>query len=292
MCIIQLFCDIHDFILKYEKQKTSQSSEDINTFIKRNRVCRLHISEVMTILVFFHQSNHRTFKHYYQQKVQQELGWAFPHLVSYTRFVELMDGALELLQMYLTTRYAACSGIAFADATALPVCHNLRISRHRVFAHNAARGMTSVGWFYGFKCHIIINDKGELLATQLTPANIDDRKPMLELTRNLTGKIYADRGYISQTLGDALQTRNLCLITKVRKNMKQKQMSDFDEALLNKRMLVETVIGLLKSQTQIQHTRHRSWTNYQVNQVAALIAYTHLKKKPAIDVATLREKYK
>lgn len=292
MCIIRLFCNIHDFFLDYERQKTSQSSEDIQAFGKRNRASRLHVSEVMTILVFFHHSNQRTFKHYYQQTVQQELQWAFPQLVSYNRFIELMGEALELLEMYLTSHYAACTGIAFADSTAMPVCHNLRISRHRVFAENAARGVSSVGWFYGFKRHIIINEKGELLATQLTPANIDDRQPMLELTKGMTGKIYADRGYISQYLKDTLQKRDLCLLTKVRKNMKQQQMSDFDEALLKKRTLVETVIGQLKSQTQIQHTRHRSWTNYQVNQIAALIAYTNLKKKPSIDLIALREQYK
>ena len=74
--------------------------------------------------------------------------------------------------------------------------------------------------------------------------------------------------------------------------MKPKQMSALDTALLKKRMLVETVIGYLKSQPQLQHTRHGSWTNYQVNQVAALIAYTHLKKKPSIDIVALQEKYK
>ena len=292
MCIIHLFCEIHDFFLHYQKHKVSQSPKDTETSNKRNRPCRLHISEVMTILVFFHQSDHRTFKQYYQQKVQQELRWAFPHLVSYTRFVELTREALEPLRAYLASHYAACTGIAFADSTAMRVCHNLRISQHRVFTENAARGKTSVGWFYGFKLHIIINEQGELLATQLTPGNIDDRKPMLELTKNLEGKLFADKGYISQSLVDTLKTQGLCLITKVRKNMKPKQMSEFDAALLKKRMLVETVIGHLKSQTQLQHTRHRSWTNYQVNQVAALIAYTHLKKKPSIDLMALQEKYK
>ena len=199
---------------------------------------------------------------------------------------------MELLQMYLASRYAACTGTAFADPTAMRVCHNPRISQHRVFAENAARGKTSVGGFYGFKLHIIINEQGELLATQLTPGNIDDRRPMLELAKNLEGKLYADKGYISQTLADALQTQGLCLLTKVRKNMKPKQISELDAVLLKKRMLVETVIGYLKSQTQLQHTRHRSWTNYQVNQVAALIAYTHLKKKPSIDIVALQEKYK
>ena len=156
MCILQLFCEIHGFFLDYEKQMASQSSKDITTSNKRNRPCRLHISEVMTILVYFHQSNHRTFRQYYQQMVQQELRWAFPHLVSYFRFVELMSDALQLLQMYLASRYATCTGIAFVDSTVMLVCHNLRISQHSVFAENAERGKTSIGWFYGFKLHLVI----------------------------------------------------------------------------------------------------------------------------------------
>ena len=291
MCIIQLFCDIDDLFIEYQ-QKAFQPLQDTEASKKRNRPSKLHKSEVMTILVVFHQSGYSTFKQYYLEHVQKKLRWAFPHLVSYSRFLELKREILEVLMTYLATRYASSIGTAFIDSTRLPVCDNRRISQHRVFANNAARGKTSVGWFYGFKLHLVINDKGELLATQLTPGNIDDRKPVLELTKHLEGKLYGNKGYISKKLSETLETRDVCLLTKVRKNMQPPARSELDAALLRHRMLIETVIGQLKSETQIQHTRHRSWINYQVNMVAALIAYTYRSKKPSIDMVALREKYK
>ena len=84
------------------------------------------------------------------------------------------------------------SGIEI-DSTTLSVCHNKRIGRHRVFAEVARRGKSSMGWFYGFKLHLIVNDQGELLAVQRTPGNTDDRKPVPQMTKKLWGKLVGDR---------------------------------------------------------------------------------------------------
>ena len=197
MDIIYLFCDIDNFFIDFEKQMASQLLPDTETPEKRPRPSKLHKSEVMTGLVVFHQSGYGTSKQFYLEYVQEKLRWAFPHLVSYSRFLELTRETLAVGQAYLATRYASCTGTAFIDSTRLPVCDNRRISQHRVFAENAARGKTSIGWFYGFKLHLIINGRGELLATQLTSGNIDDRQPVLELTKHLQGKLYGDKEYIS-----------------------------------------------------------------------------------------------
>ena len=117
-------------------------------------------------------------------------------------------------------------------------------------------------------------------------------RPMLELTKHLQGKLYGDKGYISQPLAETLETQDVCLLTKVRKNMKPRTLSELGTPLLKKRMLVETVIGQLKSKTQLQHTYRRSWINYQVNVVAALIASTYRLKKPSIGIVALQEKDK
>ena len=243
----------------------------------------------MTILINFHQSNYRTFKDYYQRHVCVYLRWAFPTLVSYNRFVELKKEVLECLSLYLYTRLGTCDGISFIDSTRLPVCHNRRIPSHCVFAKEADRGKTSMGWFYGFKLHLLINSTGDLIGVRLTPGNIDDRAPVAELMRQISGKVCGDRGYISAPLREALASQDIDLLYKVRKNMDPLPLSETDKELLKKRTLIASVIRELKSQTQVDHARHRSFENFQVNVVSALIAYTYLEKKPSLKLRYLQD---
>ena len=275
MSIITLFCEIDDFFLalmkhrvEYPLQETEGPSET------RGRPRSGHPSEIMTILINFHQSNYRTFKDSYQRHVCVYLRWAFPTLVSYTRFVELKKEVLECLSLYLYTRLGTCDGISFMDSTRLPVCHNRRIPSHRVFAKEADRGKTSLGWFYGFKLHLLINSTGDLTGVRLTPGNRDDRAPVAELLRQTSGKVCGDRGYLSAPLREALASQDIDLLYKVRKDMDPLPLSETDKELLKKRTLIASVIRELKSQTQVDHTRHRSFENFQVNVVSALIACT------------------
>lgn len=284
MFIVSLFCEVYDFFIAYEKCKAAHQLPTNQQPETRGRKPVLHASEVMTNLILFHQSDYQTLKAYYNKHVQHYLRWAFPNLVSYNRFVELQQEVLEPLVVYLQTRFGTCNGITFIDSTPLPVCHNRRIPTHRVFAEQAALSKNSVGWFFGFKLHLCVNTSGELLGILPTPATTDDRQVVPALTCRLFGKLYADKGYISQKLRASLQTQGIDLIYKVRKNMKPIPLSDFDAMLLKKRMLIESVIKEIKTQTQLQHTRHRSFVNFQVNMVAALIAYTYLEKKPALNL--------
>lgn len=291
MDIITLFCEIDDFFLAYEQYQAQHQLPEIpGTRNTRGRPRSLHPSEVMTILVLFHHKQYKNFKAYYQDYVCHQLRWAFPNLVSYSRFVQLSQEVLGLLSIFLNTRFGECRGISFIDSTPLPVCHNRRIWTHRVFTDYAERSKTSMGWFYGFKLHLVINDQGELLSAIVTAGNVDDRKPVPQLCQGLFGKVFADKGYINKELRERLQKDGVTLIYKVRKNMKPEPISDTDAALLKKRMLIEAVYKELKSQTEIQHTRHRSPVNFQVNTVAALIAYTCLKKKPSLKHKELQEK--
>ena len=180
MNIITLFCEIDDFFLEYEKWVSTQCLPETTPMETRGRPRRLHLSEVMTILIAFHQSNYRTFKHFYLRHVCLYWGAEFPYLVSYSRFVQLKQEVLEILTVYLSANLGTYSGISFVDSTRLRVCDNRRISSHRVFAGKAERSKTSMGWFYGFKLHLIINEKGELLDVALTPGNTDDRKPVVQ----------------------------------------------------------------------------------------------------------------
>jgi len=277
-----LFCSVDDFCLVAEPLLRQRLLED--GLCRRNRKGRMAASEIMTIVIAFHHSNFRNFKYFYLMLIAK-YRTEFPDLVSYQRFVALMPSVLMLLCGYLQSRFGSCTGIAFIDSTKLAVCGNKRITRNRVFQGMARLGKTTMGWFFGFKLHLIINECGELLAVRLTPGNVDDRQPVPDLTQELVGKLFGDKGYISAELFRQLWDRGLQLVTHVRCNMKNALMPLFDKILLRKRSLIETVNDQLKNISQIEHTRHRSKENFMVNLIAGLIAYTHQPKKPSLNLA-------
>ena len=278
-----LFCHIDDFCKTFEPLWWQQLLSNGKKHRRRSR--SLSLSEIMTILVTFHRSHYRNFKHFYLIQVRHHWREAFPQAVSYQRFVELMPSTVVPLCIYLRTCFGDCTGVSFIDSTSIKVCHNRRIQQHRVFDHHAARGKTSVGWFFGFKLHLVINHLGQLLNVQITPGNVDDRRPVQALLRGLSGKVFSDRGYVSQKLADELkQAFGITFIAKPRRNMKNHLMSLSDKLLARQRSLVETVIDQLKNISQIEHSRHRSPANFCVNLLCGLIAYCHQSKKPSISI--------
>jgi hypothetical protein len=282
MDILRLFFDCDEFCQQFLPQLAARQLPDGK--LHRQRESNLSTSEVMTIVILFQTSGFRNFKTFYTQRVLTGLRQEFPCAVSYQRFVELKATALIPLAAFLHSRFGNCSGISFVDATSIAICHNRRINSNKVFRGVAKRGKTSVGWFYGFKVHLVINDCGELLGVVITPGNVDDRKPVPQLSRKLFGKLFGDRGYISQELFNLLYEQGVQLITKLKKNMKNKLMPLVDKLLLRKRALIETVNDQLKNVCQIEHTRHRSVANFMVNLLAALIAYIYQEKKPSLNL--------
>ena len=264
MSLLELFCHVDDFCRVFEPAWQHRLlSEGVR---QRCRSTRLSLSEMMTIMIYFHQSRYRDFKTYYTQYVMVHLPAEFPQLVSYQRFVELMPRTLVPLLAYFHTCKGRCTGISFVDSTPLAVCHNRRIRRHQVFAGIAQRGKTSMGWFYGFKLHLVVNERGELLAFQLTPGNVDDRQPVPTLSRELFGKLFGDKGYISQHLFAQLWSQGVELITSVRKNMKDRLMPLSDKLLLRRRAIIETVNDQLKtfpgSNTHVTVALLTSWLTW------------------------------
>ncbi len=287
MSLTSLFCDIDDFCIVFEPEWHKYLICDST---KSPAKSGLALSEIMTIIVYFHQSAYRDFKHYYTGLIRHHHRNDFPGLVSYNRFVELMKQALVPLTVYLKTRcMGQQTGLAFIDSTPLVVCNNLRIRSHRVFSGMAKRGKTSTGWKFGFKLHLVINHMGELLSFCLTPGNRDDRKPVPDLVSGLISWLYGDKGYISAKLAAWLAERGLNLVTKARRNMKPRLLKAFDKVMLRKRAIIESVNDQLKNISQIEHTRHRSPFNFAVNLVAGLIAYTKQPLKPHIEVGQLTE---
>ncbi len=290
--LVEIFCDVDDFckVFMPEWEKTLLETGQR----KRRRQGRLSSSEIMSIIILFHRSNYKDFKNFYIFYMHKHLKKAFPKLLSYTRFLEVMPKVLVPLCGYFTHLKGKPTGIQFVDSTTLKVCHNLRIPRHKVFKGIAARGKGTMGWFYGFKLHLIINHTGDILAVKLTPGNVDDRKPVPELTDNVFGKLYGDKGYISQALAGKLFDKNVELITNVRKNMKARLISLWDRAILAKRFIIETINDQLKNISQIEHSRHRSLHGFMLNLMGGLIAYCLKEKKPSInlepaDIARLKQ---
>lgn len=280
MNTLSLFCEVDDFCTAFApvwQQILLPAAPKL-----RNRPFGLCLSEVMTIVLQFHLSGYRTFKDYYTKEVLRQQRGEFPGLVSYNRFVELMPMTFVPLCVYLKTRFGTCSGISFIDSTKLAVCHNRRIWGHQVFADYAARGKTSVDWFYGFKLHLVVNDCGELLNVTITAGNVDDRAVVPALVKDLFGKLFGDKGYVSQPLFEQLWDDGVQLITKLKKGMKERLLPVFDKLMLRKRGIVESVVDQLKNISQIEHTRHRSVYNFFVNLIAGLVAYTFREKKPSL----------
>jgi hypothetical protein len=280
-----IYVDVDDFCLLFEPQWQAHLIETGEK--QRIKPSRLTSSEVMTLLIAFHHSGFRDFKTYYTKFVSQYWRSYFPDLVSYTRMLKLLQTVLPALCSYLKQKLSKPTGIAFIDSTTLKVCHNLRIPRHKVFAGVAQRGKGTMGWFYGFKLHLIMNDEGGLLAVKVTEGNVDDRKPVLDMVDNVTGSLYADKGYVSANLKEQLAERNVNFITGQRSNMKPQVISAWDKAMLSKRFIIETVFDQLKNIAQIEHTRHRSCISFMVHLIAGLIAYTFKQQKPSINVTRL-----
>lgn len=279
----ELFCHIDDFCQHVEPQW--QATLLGQGTRQRNRPRALSLSEMMTILVAFHQQHYRNFKADYSQHVRVYWKEAFPQWVSYQRFVEWIPSTLLPLCVYLKHGLGHCTGIRFIDATQLQVCHNRRIPQHRVFAQLAARGKTSVDGFFGFKRHLVVNEQGELLNFTLTPGNTDDRKPVPDLLKTLFGKVFADRGYVSQALAQQVfEAYGIAFFAKPKRNMKNRFMRLTDKLLARKRAIIETIIDQLKNISQIEHSRHRSPVNFLVNVLCGLIAYCHQPKKPSLNL--------
>ena len=283
--ITEIFVKVDDFCNEFEHEYKKHALAPDASVKKRNRKATLCDSEIITILIAFHGGQFRNFKHFYLHFVCSELDDLFPAVVSYNRFIELSHrSALPFMFFLHHCCRGECTGISFIDSTVLRVCHKKRIKRNKVFKDVAKVGKSTMGWFFGFKLHLIINDKGEILSFYLTQGNVDDRniKAITKMTEELFGKLFGDKGYISKALSDILFGNGIQLITAVKRNMKEKALSNEEKILLRKRSVIETVNDELKNICQVEHTRHRSISGFLLNIISAIAAYSFFPKKPSI----------
>ena len=285
--ITEIFCIIDDFCKEYDAEIEKMAISEPNGRKHRKRKWAMSRSEIMAILIYFHFNTFSYFKHYYLFYVKNHLCDLFPNQLSYNRFIELESRvAVDMMSFIQLFCFGRGSGISFIDSTCVPVCHNKRIKRNKVFKGYAEIGKSTMGWYLGFKLHLICNERGELLNFMLTKANVDDRNTEVfnRLSNNVFGKLFADKGYISQGLFERLFNDGIELVTGLKCNMKNKLMPLYDKILLRKRSVIETINDELKNVAQLVHSRHRSVFNFAMNVLSVLAAYSFYEKKPSINI--------
>ena len=231
--LLSIFCEIDDFC-KEADENLPQRQLETPTRSKRGPSCRLAVSEIMTIQILFQMMGYRNFKTFYTCFLQQYWKHYFPKLPSYQRFTKLINLAIFPLILFIQFKRGRKTGIYYIDGSCLPVCHIKRSSRNKMFKDIAQYGHTSVGWFFGLKIHIVINHIGELIAFKNTKGNVYDGVAGQSLLQRLKGLAFGDKGYIGKKIFEALLKNGLKLITRKRKNMKEKLViTEYEKQLLN-----------------------------------------------------------
>ena len=274
-----LYCLINDFCKGFEPWYNKQL---IGSPLKhRKRSCRLNLSEILTILIAYHQSGMSCFKYFYLA-LQMHHKNLFPDLVHYDRFVSLLKRSFPALICLLKSLEGEITEYLFIDSTPWAVCHNLRERRHKTFKGLAAKGKTSTGWFFGMKIHMIFNTKGEIVRLVITKGNVNDRTPVPDMVKDLSAKLIGDKGYLSKKLFQELFENGVTLITKIKKNMKNILMETSDKLMLMRRAFIETIFSSMKALNTLIHHRHRSVYNAFCHLIAALVHYQLRTDKPSL----------
>jgi hypothetical protein len=280
--LVATYVVVDDFIKSFDKYLTSQL---VLGGSQKRRTPEITDAEIMTIIICFHNSRYRDFRNYYSC-IRGYYKHYFPKMCSYNRFVELMKRVSLQLLLFFKCSKAQCDGVSFIDSTPIRVCKNKRIYTHKVFNGLAKRGMSSMGWFFGFKLHIVINSKGGIINFFISSGNTDDRKPAVDLCKDITGKVYGGRGYISSNLFKEFMNNGIRFFTALRTNMKPKMVTLEDSVNIGKRSLVESVFNMLKNSCQIEHSRHRSPANAMIHLVSGIISHNLRKLIPMLITAT------
>lgn len=277
---VELYVEIDDFSRKIYSELNQRGIGNGKRF--EIYTPGLNLAEILTILILYHFSNHKCFKHYYLAKVYHNYKKYFPLLPSYNRFVERISEVSFLTALFLQYRLNKFPGNGFIDSTPLAVCTNKRTNSHQVFKCIASIGKSSKGWYYGLKLHVICDFYGNIVKCLVTTASEHDLKIAKELLDGMNGKIFADKGYIGKKEFIELLEQGLILVTSVRKNMKNRLLTLWDRILLKKRSLIESIFNIMKNVFEIEHSRHRSINNASVHILTVLVAYCLKPNKPQV----------
>jgi hypothetical protein len=280
--LIEIFVTVDDFLKEYEALMKLRSTD---SFPKVRFEGIMAPSEIMAIIIFYQYSGYKCFQYYYQEMVQHDLKGYFPEQVKYKRFLQLITKSVPYLYVFSKWRCinSEPTGIYFIDSKKLPVCHNRRIHNHKVFKGLAQRGKSSTGWFFGFKIHAVLNNIGQVMNFTITPGNVADSNPetLRHVLLKLEGNCYGDKGYLSKIF-EELYLNGLKLVTKIRKNMKNKLVPIKEKYQSFKRAVIESAFDIMMSVFDIDHTRHRSPQNAMAHMLASVAAYSFMDQKPGV----------
>ncbi|WP_341795139.1 IS982 family transposase [Rickettsia endosymbiont of Rhinocyllus conicus] len=220
----------------------------------------------------------KDFKNYYLYHLSCKYRGYFS-LPSYSRIIQLWPRLVLPLTIMLQLFTGDETGIYFVDSTKLSICHAKRTNNNKVFSGIAKIGMSSYGWFMGFKLHIVINNKGQIMAIKITKGNASDLSAVDSITKGLWGKLFGDKAYISKEMSAKLFSRGLRLFTGIRKDMKNHLLDIEDKILLKSRSIIESVFNVLKNSMNLEHSRHRSPINFLVHILSCVNAFNFNKSK-------------
>ena len=268
-CITTVFYLLDNFCKEYKKWEENNLLPSNKI---RKREGKLSLSELLTVVLYFYLSPCKDFKNYYLYHFSSKYKGYFAY-VGYSRIIQLLPRLLLPLSLIMHMLKGEETGVYYIDSTKLEICHNKRTSSNRVFKNIAKIGRSSYGWFMGFKLHLIINNKGEIMAVKITKGNKSDVSVVSNLAKGLEGSIYGDKGYISKKLFEELYSSGLRIFTSIRKDMKNHLLLNVDKILMRKRVLIESVFNVLKNSMNLEHSRHRSPMNFLIHILACIAGF-------------------
>lgn len=278
--LIMIYCFVDDFIkmifnnIKYALKRPDQNTPPIK---KHN----LSIAELVALAILRFFTGHRNWKDFYQH-IKTYHAKDFPRLPKYGNFIEAVNRlsglALILLQGFMEVfkKLTPEESKKFVDSTRLRVCDIKREFSHKVAKNIATKSKSTMGWFYGFRLHIIVNELLHILNFKITTATVDERVALEMMWSDIFGMIIADAGYMGKEWAEKAKNLGKNLFAAVRKNMK-KMMTKAQHQLFRMRQKVEIVFSVLKLRLGLETALPRSSLGFFSHYLWCLTAY-ELKK--------------
>ena len=287
--LIALYFEVDNLVIAYKKYQKRKGRLPVQ---KQGRRPALNGAEICTVLVAYHFSGYKCFEYYYKNSIQKHFKDCFPDAPSYECFLSYIPRVTDMMYLWLlySCSQSKRTGLYFIDSKKLEVCHLKREKSNRVFKDYARKGKSSMGWFYGLKIHLVINNLGQIISFKLTSGNTaDNNQDLLQyLLKSLEGCCVGDKGYLTK-LFDFFYENGLHILTKPKKNMKNKLMPPLWNKIIDKRGVIESVFDILTSICDIEHSRHRKPQNAFTHIFGSLIAYQFLDKKPTVFYPSLKK---